>query len=64
MSEAFTVRLRVNGGRHSFWIAPAGGMGLSFPCCAEGHDTSGAALEHGTPILADAFHVPRLRPAS
>lgn len=55
MSEAFTVRLRVRGGRHAFWLAPAGGMGLSYPCCADGHTVVAEALAHGVAVLGAAL---------
>lgn len=51
MSEAFTVRLRSSGGRHFFWTAPAGGMGLSSSCCETGHDSPDSATECGTAAL-------------
>lgn len=53
MSEAFTVRLRTQGGRVAFWLAPAGGMGLSFPCCAAGHEHAGLAVLHGAEALEE-----------
>lgn len=51
MTEAFTVRLRTQGGRHSLWLAPAGGMGLSSPCCVAGHDSASGAMACGTQLL-------------
>lgn len=59
MHEAFTVRLRKEAGRVRFCIAPAGGMGLSFPCCSDGHDERHEALECGYRVLAE-----RLNPAA
>jgi hypothetical protein len=47
VSEAFTVRVRSSAGRHSCWLAPAGGMGLSSPCCASGHESATAAVDCG-----------------
>lgn len=47
MHEALTVRLRMQAGRVSFWLAPAGGMGLSYPCCNDGHTTNDEALACG-----------------
>lgn len=57
MSEAFTVRLRTTGGRVAFWLAPAGGMGLSFPCCSAAHDEAYAAFQCGANALRDALNV-------
>jgi hypothetical protein len=56
VTEAFTVRIRNSGGRFSFWLAPAGGMGLSFPCCDDGHETSPAAFDCGARRLDAALH--------
>lgn len=53
MSEAFTVRLRASAGRHFLWLAPAGGMGLSSPCCALGHDAQSDAVACGTQTLTE-----------
>lgn len=55
MTEAFTVRIRVTGGLYSLWLAPAGGMGLSYPCCAAGHATHDEAFTCGSSALAAAL---------
>lgn len=60
MNEAFTVRLRASSGRHFFWTAPAGGMGLSSPCCASGHDSVTGALDCGTATLRTRLAPPEL----
>lgn len=52
MNEAITVRLRTQSGRVSLWLAPAGGMGLSYPCCSDGHDERLQALTCGYDALA------------
>lgn len=60
MDEAFTVRIRSTGGRPSFYLAPAGGMGLSQPCCSDGHDSREDALACGFQVLAQRLNpVPR-----
>jgi len=64
MSEAFTVRLRTSGGRHFLWTAPAGGMGLSSPCCDGGHSSPEEATDCGITSLKDGLLGLRLRPAS
>jgi hypothetical protein len=55
VGEAFTVRMRTSAGLHSLWLAPAGGMGLSFPCCAYGHELRDAALLCGVKRLEEKF---------
>lgn len=60
MNEAFTVRLRVSGGRHALWTAPAGGMGLSSPCCETGHDSVTDATAHGLELLSTRLAPPNI----
>lgn len=59
--EAFTVRMRTKSGRVSLWLAPAGGMGLSSPCCAAGHPSYDEAFGCGVEELHRRLS-PELRP--
>jgi hypothetical protein len=63
VTEAFTVRMRSTAGSHALWLAPAGGMGLSFPCCTYGHDGRDAAFLCGMKRLEQKLLSP-LTPAS
>jgi len=52
MSAAWTCRLRTKAdGSVAMWLAPAGGMGFSRPCCDAGHENQVQASLHGSEIL-------------
>jgi hypothetical protein len=51
MEQAFTVRIRREGGAYRMGIAPAAGLGIGFTCCTEGHTTRDEAITCGTVAL-------------